>query len=88
MAIDAKKHEGQVVDVVIQLALGHPDGAVPVRIRISPHALQVRRVGKRGRCGLSMGWGELLARMTPPASAPAKYLADPASLVTGPAATT
>jgi hypothetical protein len=78
MAINARKHDGRVlVDIV--LALGPAGQGVPVQIEINAHGLRVRRKGRR--LALWAGWDAVVARMTPPDKAAAKYLSNPMGLL-------
>lgn len=79
MAIDARKHDGQV-DVAITLRVGAAPVDVPCVVTLTPHGLAIRPKGSRR--ALVAEWSMLAARMTPPASAPAKYLANPLGLLT------
>ena len=68
-----------VVLLDIDLALGPAGQAVPVRIEINAHGLKIRRKGRR--LALWAGWDSVLARMTPPDKAAAKFLENPAGLL-------
>jgi hypothetical protein len=79
MAIDARKHDGQV-DVAITLLLGAVALPVACIVTVEPHGLTIRPKGRRQ--SLRIDWTTLAARMTPPVTAKAKYLANPLGLLT------
>ena len=78
MAIEASKHSEATVRINIAIRVG--DVAVPVQVLVMPGGLSIRRRGTRRQ--LASNWENVLNRMPPPMSAPAKYLTNPAALLT------
>lgn len=79
MAIDARNRGGREIEIDIGLVLGPAGQATPVRLSIGPHGLAIRAKGRRLR--LYAAWETVIARMTPPVQAPAKFLSNPMGLL-------